>query len=84
MSRIGKKPITFPKNVKISQSAGVVKVEGPKGILSSKLPEGITMMLSEGNLVIERKSDERVVRSYHGLARTLIGNIRSRLSCRTN
>ena len=33
MSRIGKKPITFPKNVKISQSAGIVKVEGPKGIL---------------------------------------------------
>ena len=39
MSRIGKKPITFPKNVKISQSAGIVKVEGPKGTLSSKLPE---------------------------------------------
>ena len=40
MSRIGKKPITFPKNVKISQSGGIVKVEGPKGALSSKLPEG--------------------------------------------
>ena len=45
MSRIGKKPITFPKNVKISQSAGIVKVEGPKGTLSSKLPEGITMAI---------------------------------------
>ena len=75
MSRIGKKPVTFPQSVKISESAGIVKVEGPKGTLSSKLPEGITMILSEGNLVIERKSDERVVRSYHGLARTLIGNM---------
>ena len=43
MSRIGKKPITLPKNVKISQSDGSVKVEGPKGILSSQLPEGISM-----------------------------------------
>lgn len=75
MSRIGKKPVTFPQGVKISESAGIVKVEGPKGTLSSKLPEGITMKLGEGNLVIERKSDDRVVRSYHGLARTLIGNM---------
>ena len=75
MSRIGKKPITFPKNVKISQSSGIVKVEGPKGALSSKLPEGITMAIADGNLVIERKSDERLARSYHGLARTIIGNM---------
>lgn len=75
MSRIGKKPVAFPKNVKISQSAGIVKVEGPKGTLSSKLPEGINMVVGDGNLVIERKSDERIARSYHGLARTLIGNM---------
>jgi large subunit ribosomal protein L6 len=75
MSRIGKKPVAFPKSVKISQSAGTVKVEGPKGTLSSKLPEGINMVVGEGNLIIERKSDERSARSYHGLARTLIGNM---------
>ncbi len=75
MSRIGKKPVAVPQGVKISESAGIVKVEGPKGTLSSKLPEGIKMVLSEGNLVIERKSDERLARSYHGLARTLIGNM---------
>lgn len=75
MSRIGRKPVVFPKGVKISENAGVVKVEGPKGSLSSKLPEGITMVIGEDNLVIERKSDERIARSYHGLARTLIGNM---------
>ena len=75
MSRIGKKPITFPKNVKVSQGDGVVKVEGPKGTLSSKMPEGIAMTVSENNLVIERKSDDRLARSYHGLARTLINNM---------
>jgi len=75
MSRIGKKPISFPKNVKISQSADVVKVEGPKGTLSSKLPEGITIKIGDGSLAVERKSEEIIARSYHGLARTLIGNM---------
>ena len=75
MSRIGKKPITLPKNIKISQSDGLVKVEGPKGILSSQLPEGISLTMGEGSIVIERKSEERLARSYHGLARTLIGNM---------
>lgn len=75
MSRIGKKPIAFAKNVKISQSAGMVKVEGPKGALFAPLPEGISMVISDGSLVIERKSNERMARSYHGLARTLIGNM---------
>ena len=75
MSRIGKKPINIPKNVKISQSADVVKVEGPKGALSSKLPEGVALKISEGSIVVERKSDEISARSYHGLVRTLIGNM---------
>jgi large subunit ribosomal protein L6 len=71
MSRIGKKPVSFSKNVKISQSAGIVKVEGPKGTLSSKLPEGITITIGDGNLVVERKSEEIIARSYHGLTRAL-------------
>ena len=75
MSRIGKKPVTISKNVKITQNGQIVKVEGPKGTLSSILPDGISMVVSDGNLVIERKSNERIARSYHGLARTLIGNM---------
>jgi len=75
MSRIGKKPISFSKNVKISQGADIVKVEGPKGTLSSKLPEGITITIGEGSLAVERKSDEIIARSYHGLTRALIENM---------
>jgi large subunit ribosomal protein L6 len=75
MSRIGKNPISLPKDVKISQSADLVKVEGPKGTLSSKLPEGITIKVGDGNLAVERKSDGIQMRSYHGLTRTLIDNM---------
>ncbi|MCE5210387.1 MAG: 50S ribosomal protein L6 [Deltaproteobacteria bacterium] len=75
MSRIGKKAISLPKNVKISQSADFVKVEGPKGSLSSKLPEGITMKIGDGSVALERKSNDITMRSYHGLTRTLIDNM---------
>jgi len=75
MSRIGKKPVTVPKGVKITQSEGVVKVEGPKGKLSSKMPEGVVLKLAEGQMSIERVSDDRLARSSHGLARTLISNM---------
>ena len=75
MSRIGKKPITFPKNVKVSQSDGIIKVEGPKGTLASKLPEGISLAIADGHVDIKRESDERLARSYHGLARTLVNNM---------
>ncbi|HOG12913.1 MAG: 50S ribosomal protein L6 [Smithellaceae bacterium] len=75
MSRIGKQPITFPKNVKVSQSGSVVKVEGPKGTLSSKMPDGVAMTVRENQLTIERASDDRLARSYHGLARTLVQNM---------
>ncbi|MBP6915300.1 MAG: 50S ribosomal protein L6 [Smithellaceae bacterium] len=75
MSRIGKKPVTFSKNVKVSQKGREVNVEGPKGSLSSMLPDGISMTINDGHLVVERKSNERTARSYHGLARTLIENM---------
>jgi large subunit ribosomal protein L6 len=75
MSRIGKKQITIPTNVKISQSVDVVKVEGPKGTLSSRLPEGLIVNINDGILSVERQSEELAVRSYHGLSRTLIDNM---------
>jgi large subunit ribosomal protein L6 len=44
-------------------------------ILSTKLQEGIVLTIGDGSMVVERKSDELSARSYHGLARTLIGNM---------
>jgi large subunit ribosomal protein L6 len=42
MSRIGNKPVEIPDKVKISiDQSGRVAVEGPKGKLNWKLPNGI-------------------------------------------
>jgi large subunit ribosomal protein L6 len=43
MSRIGKKPVSFPASVKLSIAGdGQVSVTGPKGSLSWQLPKGVT------------------------------------------
>ena len=75
MSRIGKKPVIFPKAVKISLNGAIVKVEGPKGKLSQQLPEGVKLVITDGSVVVERNSEERTARAYHGLVRTLVNNM---------
>lgn len=75
MSRIGKKPISIPKGVKISQEGGVISATGPKGQLSLTLPPGISVTEEQGVLKVQREGDDRRARSFHGLARTLVENM---------
>lgn len=75
MSRIGKLPIEIPKGVKISYTDSVIKVEGPKGNLSRKVMEGVSIELSDTSVVVQRADDGLKARSAHGLTRTLISNM---------
>ncbi|MCK9273720.1 MAG: 50S ribosomal protein L6 [Syntrophales bacterium] len=75
MSRIGKKPITIPDNVKITRDGNILQVEGPKGSLARNIPEGVDCIIEEGTIVIQRKSEDKRGRALHGLARTLISNM---------
>ncbi|HXF76802.1 MAG TPA: 50S ribosomal protein L6 [Methylomirabilota bacterium] len=75
MSRIGKLPVTIPSGVKVAVQDGSVRVEGPKGKLQTLVPHGVEVRV-EGNLVrVARRSDDRKVRSLHGLTRKLIANM---------
>jgi large subunit ribosomal protein L6 len=74
MSRVGKKPIVVPKDVKISIRQGEVEVQGPKGKLKTPIPPGISFEVKGGELLCTRTSDERQHRAYHGLARALAQN----------
>lgn len=74
MSRIGKKEIVFPKGVKVSIADGQIHAEGPKGKLSSPIPEGITANLEDGRLNFSRSSEDGPIRAKHGLARALANN----------
>lgn len=72
MSRIGKKPIPVPAGVKYSVSGNTVLVEGPKGKVTTLLPEGIKLVQKDGAIVAERENDKQA--AFHGLARALVFN----------
>src|SRR5690242_20790420 len=72
MSRIGRKPIAIPKEVKVNIEGNVVAVQGPKGKLETHLPRGIKMDQKDGHLVAERENDNQA--ALHGLARALVNN----------
>ncbi|HZS94500.1 MAG TPA: 50S ribosomal protein L6 [Chloroflexota bacterium] len=74
MSRIGKKPIDIPGGVDITINAGEVTVKGPKGELKQDIPSPITVERQDGQLLVQRSSDEANVRALHGLIRSLIAN----------
>jgi len=72
MSRIGKKPISIPKGVTVKVHERELEVKGPKGLLKTPVPEGVTFKLEGEQLVAERAGAD--LSAVHGLARALANN----------
>jgi large subunit ribosomal protein L6 len=72
MSRVGKKVIEIPKDVKVTVSESGIEVQGPKGKLALPIPKGIKFKLDDGKLAAERENDEYT--ALHGTARALVAN----------
>ena len=75
MSRIGKKSISIPDNVKASIIDKKIVVTGPKGELSAELSEDITVEISDTEINVSPKNLEKKTRSFWGLTRTIISNL---------
>jgi large subunit ribosomal protein L6 len=75
VSRIGKLPVTIPAGVKVAVDANAVRLEGPKGKLQTAVPAGVTIKVEGNVLRVERQTEDRRVRSLHGLTRKLIANM---------
>lgn len=76
MSRIGKKPITIPKNVKINISDNLVTVEGPKGKLTQQIHPSVKVEAKNDQIIVSLLSDgKKEDIKFHGLSRTLINNM---------
>lgn len=75
MSRIGKKPIEVPKEVKVDISKERIIISGPKGKLERKLSDKVKIELVEGKVVITPKAPGGEGRAFHGLFRALIANM---------
>ena len=75
MSRIGKLPVAVPKGVDVKVDAGVVTVKGPKGQLAMEFHPEIDMAVEDGEIRVQRPSDEKRHRALHGLTRSLVANM---------
>ena len=76
MSRIGRMPVTIPAGVKVTvDEANVVFVEGPKGKLSHKMADCITVQVEAAQVVLTRANDSKENRALHGLSRQLVNNM---------
>jgi len=75
MSRIGKMPIPIPSGVKVNIEGESIRVNGPKGELSRKIPTDMIVNLESDILTVSRPSDSTKHRSYHGLTRSLLANM---------
>lgn len=75
MSRIGKKPVALVNGVSATLSNGQLDVKGPKGTLTIKVPEIVTVSVQAEEILVERQDDTRRSRAFHGLVRSLIQNM---------
>jgi large subunit ribosomal protein L6 len=76
MSRIGKQPITVPKDVKVQIGPDRVVVEGKAGVLVQHYEsQYVSVHLSDGTMVVTRKGEEKAFKARHGLYRALLANM---------
>lgn len=75
MSRIGKKPIPLPPQTEVRIDGQTVIVKGAKGELRRVLRPEMRVRNLNGSVVVERKGEDKVHRSLHGLSRTLVANM---------
>lgn len=76
MSRIGRAPIAIPAGVTVTVADdNKVTVKGPKGELSRVCHADMKVTLQDGQVTVERPSEDKMHKSLHGLTRTLIHNM---------
>ena len=75
MSRIGRKPIAIPKEVKVEVKEGKVFVDGPKGKLNRVLPGRTNVEIKDGVANVTRQGNIASDKALQGLIRALLLNM---------
>jgi large subunit ribosomal protein L6 len=75
MSNIGKQPIPIPEDVDVKLQNADIIVKGKLGELTETFNSDIQIKINEKDVVVTRKSDEKIQRELHGLTRVLIANM---------
>jgi large subunit ribosomal protein L6 len=75
MSRVGRKIISIPNGVTVETVDGGVRVKGPKGTLTERMPARVDVRIESGKVSVARSAEDKDTRALHGLARALIQNM---------
>ena len=75
MSRIGKKPIPIPKDVKVDVKEDAIVVKGPRGVLQRKIHPEISIQTEDDQLLVSASDSSKKGKSLRGLYRALIANM---------
>lgn len=75
MSRIGKKPILLPKEVKVTYENSSLTVKGPKGTLIKTIHPMVDLEISATEIKVFPKENIPTNWRYWGLTRTLVDNM---------
>ncbi len=74
MSRIGKKPILIPADVKINLEGEKIIVQGPRGGHSLKIRPEINVEIKEGKVFVSPKMQTKKSNAFWGTTKILIAN----------
>jgi large subunit ribosomal protein L6 len=74
MSRIGNNPVAIPEGVTIDLADNSITVKGKFGELTQAY-SAVSIKVEEGNVILERSSDQKDHKAKHGLYRALINNM---------
>lgn len=76
MSRIGNKLITIPAGVIVEVAPGnEVTVKGPKGTLTRKFSDILTIEVNGNEVTVKRPNDQKTTKQLHGTTRALLHNM---------
>ena len=73
MSKIARKPIEIPENIKFSMNSNNIDIEGPMGKLSFTKHDNITIDEKDGSIFIKTSHEEQIALS--GTTRALLSNM---------
>ncbi|MGA2112471.1 MAG: 50S ribosomal protein L6 [Anaerolineales bacterium] len=75
MSRIGRMPVKIPAGVQVEVLGNRVQVKGPRGETSRLFPAGISFTRQGDALQVQRQTEDRRTRAFHGMSRALVQNM---------
>ncbi|MCB0510480.1 MAG: 50S ribosomal protein L6 [Chitinophagales bacterium] len=75
MSRIGKAPIVIPAGVEVKIDGSLVTVKGKGVELKQVVDKDIICKVEEGELIVQRPTEQKRHKALHGLYRSLLANM---------